>query len=39
MKAIVKTQAKPGIDIMDMDVPTVGDNDILLRIADRRVRI
>jgi len=33
MKAIVKTKAEPGIDIVDMDVPAVGDNDILLKVT------
>ena len=33
MKAIVKSKAEPGIDIVDMDVPTVGDNDILIKVT------
>ncbi len=33
MKAIVKTKAEPGIDIVDMDEPAVGENDILLKIT------
>ena len=33
MKAIVKTKPEPGIDIVDMDVPVVGDNDILVKVT------
>jgi L-iditol 2-dehydrogenase len=33
MKAIVKTKPEPGIDIVDMDVPNVGDNDILVKVT------
>ena len=33
MKAIVKSKAEPGIDIIDMERPVVGDNDILLKVT------
>ncbi len=32
MKAIVKTKAEPGIDVIEMEVPAVGENDILLKV-------
>ena len=33
MKAIVKTKREPGIDLLDVDVPEVGDTDILVKVA------
>ncbi len=33
MKAIVKTKKEPGIALLDVDVPEVGDIDILVKVA------
>lgn len=32
MKALVKTQAAPGLELMDVPMPEVGPNDVLIRI-------
>jgi threonine 3-dehydrogenase len=33
MKALVKSEAKPGIWMRDIDIPKVGPNDVLIKIA------
>jgi len=33
MKAIVKTRKEPGIEVLDVDVPSIGDTDILVKTA------
>ena len=33
MKALVKSEARPGIWMKDIEVPTVGPNDVLIKIA------
>ena len=33
MKAIVKNEAKPGVVMMDVPVPKIGENDVLIKIA------
>jgi len=33
MKAIVKTKTEPGIEVLDVDVPEIGDIDILVKVA------
>lgn len=33
MKAIVKTKKEPGIDVMDMPVPKIESNEILVKVA------
>ena len=33
MKAIVKTRKEPGIELLEVDVPKVGDADILVKVA------
>ena len=33
MKALVKSEAKPGIWMKDIDIPKVGPNDVLIRIG------
>ncbi len=32
MKALVKTQAGPGLELMDVPMPEVGPNDVLIKI-------
>jgi threonine 3-dehydrogenase len=32
MQALVKTQAAPGLDLVDVPVPSVGINDVLVRV-------
>ncbi len=32
MKAIVKTKPGPGIEVLDLDTPEVGENDILIKV-------
>ena len=36
MKALVKSEAKPGIWMKDIEVPKVGPNDVLIKIAQDR---
>jgi len=33
MRAIVKTKPEPGIEVLNVDKPEVGENDILLKVA------
>lgn len=33
MKAIVKTKKEPGIEVLDVDVPIIGETDILVKTA------
>ena len=33
MKAIVKTRKEPGIELLEVDVPKVGDADMLVKVA------
>jgi len=33
VKALVKTQAQPGLELMDVPVPNAGPNDVLIRVA------
>lgn len=32
MKAVVKTKREPGIEVLDVEVPEVGDSDILVKV-------
>ena len=32
MKALVKSEARPGIWMKDIDIPKVGHNDVLIKI-------
>ena len=32
MKAVVKTKREPGIEVLDVDIPEVGDADILVKV-------
>jgi len=33
MKAVVKTKEEPGIEILDVDAPKIGDTDILVKVV------
>ena len=33
MKALVKSEARPGIWMQDIEIPKVGPNDVLIRIG------
>ena len=33
MKAIVKTKKEPGIELLDVDRPVIGDSDIMVKVA------
>ncbi len=33
MKAILKTKKGPGIELRDVDIPEMGDTDILVKVA------
>ncbi|MBW1710050.1 MAG: alcohol dehydrogenase catalytic domain-containing protein [Deltaproteobacteria bacterium] len=33
MKAIVKTKPEPGVELLDVDVPQVGETDILIKVS------
>jgi len=32
MKVVVKTKREPGIEVLDVKVPEVGDSDILVKV-------
>ena len=33
MKAVLKTKEGPGIEVLDVDVPKIGDTDVLVKVA------